>query len=110
MKLWFVSHASFSVESGGITLLCDPSLGVAANVGLILRCRPCTWTSHALRIPPRLASFRSQRSLPTVVVGPSLKLMANRFTLSGIHSNRKRQELGNAYYILGTRWLHRRNR
>src|ERR1700712_3684431 len=37
MKLRFVSHASFSVESGGVKILCDPWLfGKAFNQGWAL--------------------------------------------------------------------------
>jgi hypothetical protein len=46
MKIRFVSHASFSVESGGITLLCDPWLfGKAFNQGwaLLSPAAPVPW-------------------------------------------------------------------
>lgn len=56
MKIRFVSHASFSVESGGVTLLCDPWLfGKAFNQGWALLSPAATvpwedidyvWISH----------------------------------------------------------------
>jgi len=58
MKIRFVSHASFSVESSGTTLLCDPWLfGKAFNQGWALVSPAATvpwetidyvWISHQL--------------------------------------------------------------
>jgi len=71
MKIRFVSHASFSVESGGVTLLCDPWLfGKAFNQGWALLSPAATvpweeidyvWISHQ---HPDHLNFPTLKSLP----------------------------------------------
>ncbi len=71
MKIRFVSHASFSVESGGVTLLCDPWLfGKAFNQGWALLSPAATvlweeidyvWISHQ---HPDHLHFSTLKSLP----------------------------------------------
>jgi UDP-MurNAc hydroxylase len=71
MKIRFVSHASFSVESGGVTLLCDPWLfGKAFNQGWALLSPAATvpwekidyvWISHQ---HPDHLHFPTLKSLP----------------------------------------------
>lgn len=70
MKIRFVSHASFSVESGGVTLLCDPWLmGKVFNQGWALLSPAATvpwekidyvWISHQ---HPDHLNFPTLRSL-----------------------------------------------
>jgi len=71
MKIRFVSHASFSVESGGVKLLCDPWLsGKAFNQGWALLSAAATvpweeidyvWISHQ---HPDHLNFSTLKSLP----------------------------------------------